>query len=311
MKTAAQVLDDAFSVVKGKNGKVDYKGIAKLEENKMEIAELIIQLIQDNVTVTDPTPIFVDQVQGNISDDYAWQEVRADLRVVARSYGTKPLSQRFTWKEFMMQTSHKEINCVISLEELASGRTSPAQIAALMADAINRRRIGMILDAIDAGVPTATADHTGVTGYNLRYVGLTEANLDKAIDGLYDEGDAPAIYGRWIYLRDIRAFTNWDTQASNELLREFETRGMVGTYKGAPVVKLADQFSRTTQSHVISPDKVWISGGRKGAIFMTKDVSFLDYVVIDPRSSTFEVGTRLEDGVMVWDPYCYRMITRS
>ena len=300
-----KALNEAFDIVKGsRKGEMNRKALQKLEENKFELAELILQVVNDTVLSTDPTPFLVDQVEGDLGNNYVWQELDSTLRVVSRSYGTKPLSQRLTFKEYGMTTSHKEIAVTIPLEQIAVGRITPSQVTDAMAEAINRYRITTILDGIDAAV-TAVADHTGLGGYVLRYVSLSQANLDKAINGLLDESASPTIFGRHIALAPaIQGFTGF----SDETKRELEVRGMIGTYRGAPVVSLRDQFHKREGGHLIRKDRVWLTSGTKGARFMTKDVSFLDYSVVDPRSSTFEVGTRLEDGLLVHDAQQYRII---
>lgn len=304
LKTAKAELDDMFSIVKGAGGKINQKAVQKLDSNRYEIAELILQLVRDTVLVTDPTPFLVDVVDGQLGNDYVWQELDSALRVVSRSYGSKPLSQRLVFKEYGMVTSHKEIAVEIPLEEVAVGRITASLVTDTIAEAINRYRIVNILAAIDAGV-TSGADHTGKSGYNLRYTDLTQANLDKAIDGLLDEGDSPAIFGRHIALAPkIRSYTGW----SADTLREFEVRGMIGQYHNATVVSLRDQYHKRESGHLIAYNKAYIASGTKGAKFMSKDVSFLDWAMVDPRSATFGVGSRIEDGVLVFDPYQYRII---
>jgi hypothetical protein len=41
---------------------------------------------------------------------------------------------------------------------------------------------------------------------------------------------------------------------------------------------------------------------------MVKPATFLDYSLIDARTASFAVGTRFEDGLLVLDPYLYRII---
>lgn len=305
LKSAKAELDEMFSVVKGKNGRINPKGVKEIEDARYDLAELMIQLVSDTVLMTDPTPFLVDVVDGNFGDDYAWQEMDAALRVVSRSYGTKPLSQRLTFKEYTMSTSGKEIAVEVPLEDVAAGRVTASMVTDAIADAVNRYRIVSILDALDAGVPSG-ADHTGLAGYTLRYSGLTQANLDKALDGLLDESESPAIFGRHTALAPaIRGFTGWadTTQAI------FDLRGMIGTYHGAPVVTLRDQYHKREAGHLLSNKKVWIASGTKGAKFMSKDVSFLNWSVVDARTSTFGTGMRIEDGLLVTDAYQYRIIT--
>jgi hypothetical protein len=304
MKTASQTLDEVFSKVKGANGSVNKKAVRELEENRFEIAELIIQLLNDTMLLTDPTPYLADVVSGDISNQYVWQEPNSTLRVVSRSYGTKPVSQRLTFKEYSISTVGKEIAVEVPLEEVATGRITPSMITEAMATAMNRDKIKTLLDAIDAGIPSGN-DHTGKAGYTLRYSGLTADNLDHALDGLMDDSESPVIIGRHIALAPaIRSFTGW----SNETLRELEIRGMIGTYHNAPIVTMKDTVGSRYGDHVISATKAYVACGTKGAKLMNKDVSFLNWATVDPRTSTFGVGTRLEYGVLVFDPYKYRVI---
>lgn len=307
MKTANQKLDEIFAIVKGPKGTVNKKAVRELEENRFDIAELLIQLINDQMILTDPTPFLADVVDGDISNQYAWQQPNSALRVVSRSYGTKPVSQRLTFKEWSISTVSKEIAVEVPLEEVAVGRITPSQISEAMAIAMNRDKVKTLLDAIDAGVPSG-ADHTGKLGYTLRYTGFTQDNLDYALDGVMDENESPIILGRHIAVAPgIRAFTGW----SNDTLRELEVRGQIGTYHNAPIVTLRDSVGSRYGDHVIPADRVYVANGTKGAKLMNKDVSFLNWTTVDPRTSTFGVGTRLEYGVLVFDPYQYRIIEIS
>lgn len=298
-------LDEIFSIVKPSRGKKAVpSAIRELDNNRYEIAELIISLINDTYILTDPTPFFVDPIDGDIRNDYLWRELDSNLRVVNRSYGTKPLSQRLTFKEYSISTSMKEVAVEIPLEEIAAGSTTASQVTQAIANAILRYRVGTVLDGIDAGV-TAGADRTGMSGYTLRYSGLTQANLDKAIDGLLDESDTPAIFGRHVVMNPtIRGFTGFSQDVTTELNR----RGVLGVYNGASIVTLKDGFSKVDNSHVIRKDRVYLASGTKGAYWMQKDVNFLNWSMVDPRTSTFGVGTRLEDGMLVYDAYRYRII---
>jgi hypothetical protein len=165
--------------------------------------------------------------------------------------------------------------------------------------------VQFVLDGIDAGVPAATADRSGVSGFTLRYSGLTDTNLEKALDGLKDDGEAPSIFGRHTALYPaIRGFNGW----SQDGLREFEVRGVTGVYQGSPIVTLIDKFSRKHGNHVIRNDRVYIAGGAKGAVLAEIDLSFLNYAETDPRVGVFTTGMRMEEGLLVWNPYAYRII---
>lgn len=300
-------LDRIFKTAVGhdKKGRIDPKGMKELEANKLEIAQLIVQLVEDTVTLTDPTPFLVDRKTYGIGDQILFQELRGDIKVTKRAYGTKALSQRMTKVEWGLTTTAKEVAIEVPLEEIASGAMQASDVVNSMAEAINRYNIQFVLDAIDAGVPAATADRTGINGFTLRYSGLTKTNIEKALDGLKDDGEAPTIFGRHTALYPtIRNFDGW----SFLQLREFELRGVTGQLYGSPVVTLVDRFSRKFGNHVIRNDRVYIAGGTKGAILADVDMSFLNYAVTDPRVGVFTTGMRMESGVSVWNPYMYRIV---
>lgn len=288
-----------------KKGRIDPKGLRELNENRFEIAALIVQLIEDQVALTDPIPFMVERRSYGLGDQILFQEWRANMKVTKRAYGTKALSQRMTKEEFAMTTSHKEIAVELPLEEIAVGATTPSDVINTMAEAVNRYRIAMVCDAIDAGVPAATVDHTGLVGSTLRYSGLSKVNLEKALDGLKDDGETPTIFARHSALYPaVRNFAGY----SQDTIREFETRGSVGNFQGSNIVTMVDKFSRKWQGHVLRNDRVYIASGTKGAIMADVDVSFLNYAETDTRTGVFTAAMRIEDGVLVWNPYVYRII---
>lgn len=293
------------AVGQDKKGRVDPRGLKSLDDNRVDIAALVVQLIDDQVTLTDPTPFMVDRKTYGLGDQILFQELLGDLRVTNRAYGSKPLSQRVTKTEFAMTTQNKEIAAELPLEEIAAGSITAADAIDAIAEGIVRHRVQFVLDGIDAGIPAATADRTGVSGFTLRYSGLSATNLERALDGLKDDGEAPSIFARHIALYPaIRAFTGW----SDEGLREFETRGVTGRYQGSPVVTLIDKYSRKAGRHVIPSNRVYIAGGTKGAVMAEVDMSFLNWATVDARTATFTTGVRMEEGLLVWNPYAYRII---
>ena len=290
---------------KSRTGGFNPRGLKDLEDAKYEIAELIVQLVNDEVNVTDPTPFMVETTNSAFGDQLLWQEFYGDLRVTRRAYGSKALSQRLQVREWGVETTMKEIAMELPLEEIASGRMSASQAVDAMAQAVVRYKAAFVCDSVDAGVPAATNDRTGKVGYTLRYSGLTADNLGKAIDGLRDDADTPTIFGRHIALHPaIRGFTGF----SDLQLREFEVRGQAGAFLGAPLVTLADRYSKMFGGHNLRTDRVYITGGTKGAVMVDTDVSFMNYAEVSAKEGVFTTGFRFEGGILVHDPYRYRII---
>lgn len=306
LKVAKSELDTMIrdSVRRDSRGRLDPSGLRELNDNRFEIAALVVELISDTVALTDPLPFMVDRRSYGINDQILFQEWRANMKVTKRAYGTKALSQRMTKLEYAMTTSSKELAVELPLEEIAAGSISVADVTATMAESINRWRIGIVCDAIDAGVPSV-ADYTGNPASMLRFSSLSKTNLELALDGLKDNGDVPTIFARHSALYPaIRAFTGY----SQDTIREFETRGAVGVFQGTPIVTMVDRYSRVFQSHALRNDRVYIAGSAKGAVMADVDMSFMNYAEIDTRAGVFTTAIRLEDGVLVWNPYQYRII---
>jgi hypothetical protein len=303
-------LNNLFFEAVGKGEKrMNPHAVDILHEDRIEIAETIINLINQEVTNVNPLPLLVDQVEGDIRNNYIWQELDSSLRVVTRAYGSRPLSQRLTFKEHSMKTEMRETNVEIPLEEVFSGRQTPALAASEMALAITRFRIANTVDLIDAAVPSSTNDRTGITGYTLRYVdsgNLSQANLDAAIDGLQDEGDNITVFGRHVALFPaIRSFTD---NVSQDIQTDLFNRGVVAQYHGANILTLKDPYAKRSADHLIRKDRIYVASGTKGAVYMTKPVEFLNYSFVDPKTATFGAGLRMEDGIVMHDAYRYRIL---
>jgi len=306
LETAKQELDAIFAeAVKGPGGSFNRKSVQAIQEARFDIADLIINIVEETFLLTDPTALLVDSTTGNLGDIELYREQSSALRMVNRAIGSKPISQRLQFNERNIVTAQKEVAVEVPLEKVASGSVTPSQMATNMAIAIQRDRISTTVQAIDDAV-SATPDRTGLSGWNLRYTGFTQPNFDKAIDGIMDESESPTVFGRHSVLAPtIRAFTGFGLE-NLDILTE---RGIIGSYHGAGILTVKDQYNKYVGSHVIRNDRAYVVGGTKGAISKTVDVGFLDYVTVDERTATFAAGRRVEYGTLVWDPLRYRVIT--
>jgi hypothetical protein len=306
-KTAKEELDNSFApIVEAHKGKVSRPAAMKeLEDNKWEIAELIVTVINEAVTVANPLPLIVDEISTDWRNDYVWTEIQKSLRIDERSPGSKPLSQLpFSWSEYGMETTQREVAVEVPLETLAKGTITASMVAEVIATGVIRERVTRVTNALAAAI-TAIPDRTGVSGYNLRYTGFTQANVDKAIDGLADESDSATMFGRYITLQPaLRAFTGMSDNQQGALF----DRGVIGIYHNCNVLALRDQFSKVWGNvHLLRKDLVWMVGAAKGAFYMTQDLSFLNWSEVSTKNASFGTGFRFIDGLLVHDPYRYRI----
>ncbi len=312
-KSAKEELDNSFApLVEAHKGKVSKPAaMRELEDNKFEIAELIVTVINEQITVANPLPLIVDEISTDWRNDYVWTEIQKSLRIDERSPGSKPLSQLpFSWSEYGMETTQREVAVEVPLETIAKGTITASMVSEVIATGVIRERVTRVTNALSAAI-TAIPDRTGVTGYDLRYTGFTQANVDKAIDGLMDESDTATMFGRYITLQPaLRAFTvasgiSDRSLGSDESLFE---RGVIGVYHGCQILALRDQFSKVWGNvHLLRDDLVWMVGAQKGAFYMTQDLSFLDWAEISTKNASFGTGFRFIDGMLVHDPYRYRI----
>lgn len=308
LESAKQELDNIFKeAVVGPGGKFNRRSVQAIHEARFDIADLIINIVDETFLLSDPLPLLVQNTTGNLGDIELFREQSSALRMVNRAIGSKPISQRLQFKEWNIVTAQKEVAFECPLEKVAAGSITPSVVATNMAITMIRDRITTTIQAIDDAV-TAVPDRTGLSGWNLRYTGMTQPNIDKAIDGVLDEADTPTVFGRHATIAPvIRDFTGF----GQENLDILTARGIIGSYHGAAIVTAKDQFSKYAGSHVIRNDRLYVASGTKGAISKTVDVGFLDYVTVDERTATFAAGRRVEYGTLVWDPYRYRVVTAS
>jgi hypothetical protein len=308
LRDAKKDLNEAFApIAEAKSlAKVSTAAMREIEDNKYEIAELVVTVINEQIAQANPLPLIVEEVTGDWRNNYVWSEIQKKLRVDLRSPGSKPLSQfPFSWSEYGMDVQMREVAVELPLELIATGKVTPAMVAETIAQGVLREKISRITEAVSDAI-TAVPDRTGQSGYVLRYSGFTQPNLDKAIDGLADESDSATVFGRYITLQPtLRAFTGWSDEQNGEIM----ARGVIGQYHGANILALRDQYGKVWGgSHFLADDKVWVVGGQKGAIHMTQDVSFLNWAEVSTKYASFGTGFRYQDGTLVFDPYRYRIL---
>jgi hypothetical protein len=308
LQAAKDEFDNIFKEhVIGERGQFNKRSVSALHEARFDLGELFIHIVEETFLTTNPLSLLVSETTGNLGDIEIFRQQNSALRMVNRAIGSKPISQRLTFREWNIVTSQKEVNVEIPLEKVAAGSITPSIVATNMAIAVLRGRISTALQAIDDAVD-ATPDRSGLSGFNLRYTGFTQSNLDNAIDGVMDEGGTPTVFGRHTTLAPmIRGFSGFGLE-NLDILTE---RGIIGSYHGANIVTIADEYNKYSADHIIRNDRIYVASGRKGAILKSVDVNFLNYVTVDERTATFMAGTRVDEGVLVWDKYAYRVITRS
>lgn len=268
-----------------------------------QMAQLVRQIAVDTFELTDPTPLFVNRVSAELGDTIELEETVNTMKAVRRHPGSHPLAFTPTKRKFPISTVQYDLPFAMDLEKIIRGQLEASVFAEHAAEAMSRVFVETTLSAIDAA---ATGnDYYGRAQSSSVATAIDLTTLDAAIRTLGDVNSDLFIAGRFYTLFPILGFSGYADQA----LEEIRLNGMIGTYKGAKIVVLRDDFNFYYNTASIEADKIYLGGSRKGAWLHERDVSALEYQSLDPEKAWLKSGFRLDFSVTVLQPYRYHVIT--
>lgn len=268
-----------------------------------QMAQLVRQIAVDIFELTDPTPLFVNRVSADLGDTIELEETVNTMKAVRRHPGSHPLAFTPTKRKFPISTVQYDLPFAMDLEKIIRGQLEASVFAEHAAEAMSRIFVETTLSAIDAA---ATGnDYYGRAQSSSVATAIDLTTLDAAIRTLGDVNSDLFIAGRFFTLFPILGFAGYADQALEEIRRN----GMIGTYKGAKIVVLRDDFNFYYNTASIADDKIYLGGSRKGAWLHERDVSALEYQSLDPEKAWLKSGFRLDFSVTVLQPYRYHVIT--
>ena len=268
-----------------------------------QMAQLVRQIAVDIFELTDPTPLFVNRVSADLGDTIELEETVNTMKAVRRHPGSHPLAFTPTKRKFPISTVQYDLPFAMDLEKIIRGQLEASVFAEHAAEAMSRVFVETTLSAIDAA---ATGnDYYGRAQSSSVATAIDLTTLDAAIRTLGDVNSDLFIAGRFFTLFPILGFAGYADQALEEIRRN----GMIGTYKGAKIVVLRDDFNFYYNTASIASDKIYLGGSRKGAWLHERDVSALEYQSLDPEKAWLKSGFRLDFSVTVLQPYRYHVIT--
>lgn len=268
-----------------------------------QMAALVRQIATDTFELTDPTPLFVNRASANLGDTIELEETVNTMKAVRRSPASHPLAFTPTKRKFPITTVQYDLPFTMDLEKIIRGQLDASVFAEHAAEAMSRVFVETTIGAIDTA---ATGnDYYGRAQASTKATSIDSSTLDAAIRTLGDVNSDLFIAGRFYTLFPILGFTGYADVALEEIRRN----GMIGTYKGARIVVLRDDYNFFYGTASIPDDKIYLGGSRKGAWLHERDVSALEYQSLDPEKALLKSGFRLDFSVTVLQPYRYHVIT--
>lgn len=274
-------------------------------------ATLIREVVVDTFKMTDPTPIFTTRKDAKLGDKHEFTKLVNTLRVV--EYSPQSLPQSFTPRKgvWTIKSASYELAFGIPMHKVMTGQHTIGEFASMAAEALTRHYVALTLTAIDTACATGVND---LKGRAVRTIAggadVTKTELDAALRRMSAFNSGITIFGsRWA-LQPIYDFVG---AISESLKDELAARGVIGQYKGAKLVEIQDDYNEfyASWSKVNGRDLdklIFIASGEPGAILLERDMSGLNYEVLDPRSGQWQSGIRFDHGILVHTPSRYHVI---
>lgn len=298
--TAKEALNEAFK---------KYTSVGQIAADPkfvFEVGELVRQLAVDEFMLSDPTPLFVNRADADLGQTIEIEEVINTMKAVRRHPASHPLAFTPTKRKYPISTKQYDLPFFMDIEKILRRQLEPSVFAEHAAQALSRVYIETVLGAVDAAA-TGT-DHYGRAIASSIATTLDQTTLDAALRSLGDVNENTFIAGRYYTLFPIMGFTG---AFSDTGIDEINRTGIIGTYKGAKVVVLKDDYNFFYGAATIPANKVYIGGSDKGAWLHERNVSALNYQVVDPEKAEMRMGFRVDFGVTVLQPWKFRVITIS
>jgi len=251
---STQLINQLFSATK--EGKVKDAELRKMQrealdfdffsyrDSNRELLEAFGKQVQkkvmDTVEVSNPIDLFFDMADGDLDTELEFQDVTGG-RVYDWAYGTVRKVSRLTMETWAVLQTPRAMRFREPVQKLKTGRLLVSDMVNAAAKAILTHKVKTALNAFNASYPTGNTYTT-----NMASADLSQASLDTAIRRVRGLTDIRAIVGNYKALFPIEKFTGYETGASyptgypESAKEEIHRKGLIGNYRGIPIVRLRD-----------------------------------------------------------------------
>lgn len=299
--------DDLYGILK-------QSGVGGLQADpkfQYKMAKLFRETVIDGFSMTDPTPIFTERRQGELGNKYEFEKLINTLRVVKYAPMSEPLIFTPRKAKYTISTAPYELAVGIDLQKILTRQHTVAEFANMASQAVTRHYVSLTLTAIDTACATGVTD---LRGRDLRTAAagadIAAGELEEQLRRMYASGQQGLTVFAHRYALDPLFDLGATTDASKDELR---ARGELGTYRGARLVAVNDEYDQWNQSFTSINGVDWeklmfVSSGVPGAILLERDLSALNWQETDPERAWFRTGVRWDHGIFVHSNWRYGVV---
>ena len=279
---------------------------------QMRAGQLIRETIVDGFSMTDPTPIFTERRDARLGDKIQVERLINTFRVVKYAPLSHPLVFTPRKAKYTMTTSSYELPFGLDLIKVMTRQHTIGELAAMGSEALTRHYVNLTLTAVSAAAANGVNDMRGRplrTQIASPATDITKAALDAQIRRMSQYNTGLTIFASQFALNPIFDF-GATTEVSKEELR---TRGQIGTYRGAKLVAIQDDYNEyygefTKVGTKPLEELVFLSGSVPGATLLERDLSPLNWEELDVEKAQFRTGVRFDHGIFVHSPWRYGIV---
>lgn len=275
-------------------------------------AQLIRQAITDEFSLSDPTPMFIEQRNARLGDSTEWETVFNPFRVVNYSPHSDPLIFTPTKAKYTITTSGYALDVGIELTKIMSRMLDMSQFASFQAQALRRHKLKLVLEAIDTACAAGVVDKRG-RAVRTAAAGsdVAQQELDDAIRRMRQYNTGLKLVGQGWALDPVMDYTK--TDGGDALKDEFQRRGVLGFYRGVTLIQVNDDHSLYEDTYTTINGVDWeqllvLVANEVGAIHLERDLSPLDFQDLNAERGYFRASMRFDHGVFVHAPWRYHVI---
>ena len=251
----------------------------RTEEGRDALAEIVTIALEDTYNKFDITPLLFETKHFNYGDKPTFKTHKKGVKAywtAPNSY--VPKSRNYT-TEITMEFEGLGVRPEALLSELKTGRLDA--LASLIAD--GREAIELALyEKIYTILAQAYNDSANQNNYKATNA-LAQADVDAAINYVRKKvGGAPVIIGDFDLCAKLEAFDGYKDNESVQ--NELRSKGLLGMYRGCPVVYLPEILNPVTQQSIVPVNKLFIAGRKIGCAATYGDTDFMQEQDINDKS---------------------------
>lgn len=284
-------------------------GISKIAEPefKLKLATLVREAITDEFALQDMTPIFVTSREARLGDKIEFTRKHHGFRVVKYAPGGQPLIFTPTKSKYTVTTGAYDLPFGIELMKILLRQYEIADLTEMAGQALIRHNMELVLTAIDSACSVSATDQRGrALRTEAAGVDVAQDEIDEALRRM---GPGVTIFGSRYALDPIFGYG----ATSDNLKDELNQRGLLGTYRGARLVSVSDDYNEYAQKWTTINGVDWerlliIAAPEKGGVKVERDLSALDWSDVSEEKALFRSSSRMDHGVFIDKPWRYHVI---